>query len=320
MKDNYSVAVIGAGEMGYGLAVHFVTQKQDVTLIDHREENLERAKTKIRESVAFLNEHEMAGETPDEVINEIRFTLDTEAGVADADIVLETISEDLEAKQRLLAEVAPHVPDAAIIASNTSSIPITDIAESVPESAGAVVGCHWWNPPYLLTPVEVIKGERTTEETMDRITEFVRSVDRDPILVEKDAPGFVWNRVQFAVVRECVHIAEEGIASLEDVNRAIRDGYAVRSAAVGPLETIDINGLGLYHTIAKDLYPDLTDADEPHQLVRDRVEDGNTGVDSGAGFFEYDTSTSDVISRRDERVTAIRDALQNRAEGLDQSE
>ena len=300
------VAIVGAGAMGHGLAVQCLRHGLDVTLIDHRQANLDSALSSIRDTADARID-----DWPANAEDRLHTTLDLPAGVTSVDVVLETITEDVDAKRDLFSRLAEHAPSDALLASNTSSIPIGDIAAAVPEDADRVAGCHWWYPPYLLRPVEVVRGEATSDGTIARLEAFVEAVDRDPINVERDVPGFVWNRVQFAVVRECLHLVEEGVASVEDVNRAIRDGYATRTAAVGPFETMDIAGLDLFSTIAGDLFPELSDDDEPQSPLTDAVEAGRTGIDAGAGFFEYDESPEAVTGRRDERVAAIRRALED---------
>ncbi|GAA0307604.1 3-hydroxyacyl-CoA dehydrogenase family protein [Halarchaeum salinum] len=313
MLQTQNVAIVGAGNMGHGFAAHFVIQDKDVTLIDHRQPNLDEAEAQIRDVVAFLREEGLTELSPDDVVDAIDFTLDTAAGVDGVDLVVETVSEDLDTKHEVFADFAPAAPDEALLASNTSGIPITDIAKGVPEYAERVVGCHWWFPPYLLPTVEVIRGELTSDETLERMEAFVESVDRIPLTVEKDAPGFLWNRIQHALFREAIHIAEEGIASLEDVNRAIRDGYAIRTAAIGPIETIDIAGLDLTQTVGDDLYPHLCDDDETSDLFDEYLERGRGGIEDGAGFFEYDEDPSGITQARDEQVMAIRRALTGEA-------
>jgi 3-hydroxyacyl-CoA dehydrogenase len=312
MSHPNEVSVVGAGAMGHGLAAQCARSGQDVTLVDHRQRNLDYARDRIRDALAFLDERDLVDREPSWVLERIEFTLDTAEGVDSADVVLETVTEDLTAKRDLFADLARAAPADAVLASNTSSIPITEIAEGAPEHADRIAGCHWWYPPYLLTPVEVVRGEETADETVDRLRSFVEAVDRDPVLVERDVPGFVWNRVQFAVVRECLHIVEEGIASVDDVNRAIRDGYATRTAAIGPFETMDVAGLDLFETIAEDLYPELATDDEPQAPLGDRVRDGRTGIDADSGFFDYDVAPEAVTRRRDEAVAAIRRALDER--------
>jgi 3-hydroxyacyl-CoA dehydrogenase len=316
MPHSDAVAIIGAGDMGHGFAAHFAAHGHDVTLIDHRQVNIDDARERIRDVVSFLNGEGVTAATPDEVLEAIAFTLDRAGGVADADLVLESISEDLETKREMFAALADEAPDEAVLATNTSGIPITDIAEAVPEAADRVAGCHWWYPPYLLPTVEVVRGEETADATMDYLEAFLESVDRIPVRVERDVPGFVWNRIQMAIFRESLHLAEEGVASLEDINRAIRDGYALRTAAIGPIETIDIAGLDLVRTVIGDLSPHLCDDDEPNPLFEQYLSEGRGGIEDGAGFFEYDESPEAITGRRDERVMAIRRALDREA-GVD---
>jgi 3-hydroxyacyl-CoA dehydrogenase len=304
-----AVAVVGAGTMGHGLALQFARHGAGVTLVDHRESNLEDARRGIDDALDFLDTEGWLDADPDAVRDRIGYTLDTAAAVADVDLVVETVSEELAVKGDVFGTIAAAAPDDAVLATNTSGIPITDIAATVPEAADRIVGCHWWNPPYLLPTVEVIRGERTSDETVERTAAFVEAVEREPIRVERDVPGFVWNRIQFAVIRECTHLVAEGVASLEDVERAVRDGYALRTAAIGPFETADLAGLELFRSIAANLYPHLSDADEPGPVFDERLDAGRGGVADGAGFHEYDEAPTDVIRRRNERVAAIRRSL-----------
>lgn len=309
MHDLLDVSVVGAGAMGHGLALHCALEGADVTLVDHRQSNLDTARDRIGETVDFLAREGLTDATADETLGDVTLTLDLAEGVATADVVIETVSEDLTVKRDLFERLAGAAPDEAILASNTSSLSIDAIADAVPDDAGRVAGCHWWYPPYLLRPVEVVRGTHTDEKTVDRLCAFVETVDRDPVLVERDVPGFVWNRVQFAVVRECLHIVDEGLASAEDVNRAVRDGYATRTAAIGPFETMDIAGLDLFETICEELFPDLATDEGPQRPLRERVRDGRTGIGVGSGFFDYEDSPEAVTRRRDERVAAIQRAL-----------
>ncbi|MFB6256101.1 MAG: 3-hydroxyacyl-CoA dehydrogenase family protein [Haloplanus sp.] len=304
-----AVAVVGAGTMGHGLALQFARHGAGVTLVDHRESNLGDARAGVDDALDFLAAEGLLDADPDTVRDRLDYTLDTSAAVAGVDLVVETVSEELAIKESVFTELAAAAPEDAVLATNTSGIPITDIAAAVPEAADRVVGCHWWNPPYLLPTVEVVRGTATSDDTVARTAAFVEAVNRKPIRVERDVPGFVWNRIQFAVLRECTHLVSEGVASLADVERAVRDGYALRTAVVGPFETADLAGLDLFRTIAADLYPHLSDADEPEGLFDERLAAGRGGVDDGSGFHAYDTSPADVIRRRDERVAAIRRVL-----------
>ena len=310
MPGTQAVTVVGAGDMGYGFALHFTVQGLDVTLVDVDASVLETARERIRGSAALLSEHGLTDRDPDDVVEAITYETETAAGVTDADVVLEAVPENVDVKHAVFREVAAAAPADAILASNTSGIPITEIAAAVPTAADRVVGCHWWFPPFLLTPVEVIRGEETADETIARLTAFVEAVDRDPIHVEKDIPGFVWNRIQAAIARECLYLVEEGVASVEDINRAIRDGYAVRTAATGPFETLDLAGLDLVEVGAERRCPTLSNADEPPEILRELVASGRTGVKVGAGFFEYDRPADEVIRERDATVATIQQCLE----------
>jgi len=309
MSTTRDIGVLGAGDMGHGFAAHFAVHGHDVTLCDHRESNLEDARERIHDVVSFLWEEEVTDRSPEAVTASIDFTTDRATGFVTADLVLESVPEDLEVKHEVFRELAEVAPPDAVLASNTSGLPITEIAEGVPEDAERVVGCHWWYPPYLLPTVEVVRGEETSDETIERVTAFLRSVDRDPVLVEKDVPGFVWNRIQMAIFRESLHLVEEGVASAEDVNKAIRDGYALRTAAIGPLETIDIAGLDLVRTVLGDLSPHLCNDDEPNPVLDEQLAAGRDGIHSGAGFFEYDEMPEEITRSRDSQIMAIRRAL-----------
>ncbi|MDR9429429.1 MAG: 3-hydroxyacyl-CoA dehydrogenase NAD-binding domain-containing protein [Natronomonas sp.] len=306
MSHVQRTAIIGAGIMGCGLATHFARHGIGVMLIDHRQSNIDDAKATVSRAAAFLESEELATADPDELTDDISFTLDRDSGVRNADLVLETISEDLDAKRALFSDVVSVAPDDAVLATNTSGIGITAIAEPFPDAADRIVGCHWWNPPYMMPLVEIVRGENTADATVERTRSFLESVERTPIVVERDVPGFVWNRIQFAVIRECMHLIEEGVASLEDVNAAVRDGYALRTAVVGPFETIDLTGLELYRTVAEDLYPHLSNDDAPGSVFDVALESGRGGVEAGAGFFEYDDSPEAVVLNRDRRIAAIR--------------
>lgn len=293
--------------MGAGLAVQFARHGATISLVDHRESNLADACEAVADATAFLDDRGLLDPSPDDVCDRVAYTLDLADACAGVEMVLESVSENLDTKARVFETAAAATED-AVLATNTSSLAVTDVAGRVPDHADRVVGCHWWNPPYLLPTVEVVAGAETSEATVERTADLVEAVDREPIQVRKDVPGFVWNRVQFAVLRECAHIVETGIASVADVDRAVRDGYALRTAAVGPFETADLSSLSLFRTIAAELYPSLSDVDAPGRAFDDRIEAGREGVAAGAGFHEYDETAREAVRRRDERVAALRAA------------
>ena len=308
--------IVGAGTMGYELAVQFARHGAAVTVVDHRQSNIDEARERVGEALAFLDREGMLAADADSVVDRIDYSLDLADAADGVDFVLESVSEDIDVKADVFGTLAEATED-AVLASNTSGLQITDIADTVPEAADRVVGCHWWNPPYVMPLVEVIRGEATSDRTVERTTATVEAVERDPITVERDVPGFVWNRIQFAVLREATHIVEEGIASVEDVERAVRDGYALRTSVVGPFETADISGVDLFGDIAAELYPHLSDADERGPQFDERIAEGRTGVEAAEGFRSYEESLSEVVARRDETVAAVVRAREDAGRGGD---
>ncbi|EMA54762.1 3-hydroxyacyl-CoA dehydrogenase NAD-binding protein [Halococcus salifodinae DSM 8989] len=295
--------------MGAGLAVQFARHGHPVTLVDHRQSNLDDAIERIVDAAELLSKESCAETTAEALLERIEFTLDREAGVSSAELVVESVSEDLAVKRELFRSIGEAAPDTAILASNTSGLRITDIAAGAERYAERIVGCHWWNPPYIMPLVELVPGEETSDATVDELESLVKSVDRTPIRLQRDAAGFVWNRIQFAVLRECIHIVDEGIASVEAVDAAVRDGYALRTATVGPFETVDISGVDLFETIGEELYPELSARQTPSERFDELLTAGREGVDAGAGFYDYDESLETVVHRRDRKIARLRNAL-----------
>lgn len=305
--SNPITSIIGAGDMGHGFAIQFADHNHEVTLVDHKQSNLDYAETRITNTLEFLNAKDLLESTPESIHDRITYTTTLAHPASSSDLILETVTEDLDTKRSLFKSLEEHADPTAILATNTSGIPITDIASGL-SAANRIVGCHWWYPPYLLRPVEIVRGTKTTQETIDSLATILRNIDRDPIFVEKDIPGFVWNRVQSAVIRECLHLVSNGVATAEDVNRAIRDGYATRTAAIGPLETVDIAGLDLFKTVLDDISPELCNDTRANPVLTEYIEQDRTGIDDGEGFFQYSSSPDEVTRRRDELIVAIQRA------------
>jgi 3-hydroxybutyryl-CoA dehydrogenase len=162
------------------------------------------------------------------------------------------------------------------------------------------------NPPHLMPPVEVIRGERTADATADLACSMAERVGRIPIRVEKDVPGFLWNRLQLALVREAIHVVEEGIAGPRDVDLAITAGLGLRWAAVGPFRLMDLGGLATFHAIAEYLYKNLSAAQEPQRTLAEKVAAGDTGLTAGRGFYDYSAHHADAtLVARDARLLEL---------------
>jgi 3-hydroxybutyryl-CoA dehydrogenase len=203
--------------------------------------------------------------------------------VGDADFVVEAALENLAVKQALFAEVERHAPAHAILASNTSVIPITSIMEGVADGA-RTVGTHWWNPPFLVPLVEVIGTDRTSQETIDATMALHEAIGKTPVHVKKDVPGFVGNRLQHALWREAISLVEHGICDARTVDTVIKASFGRRLAVLGPLENADLVGTDLTLAIHNTVLPSIESRPGPSPYLEGLVASGKLGMKSGEGF------------------------------------
>ncbi len=247
------VVILGPGLMGAQIACEYALGGHEAVVLARRPDV---ARERIDRGFASALEHYLASA---EQIAEARtrLTIVTDPAAArDARIIVESVVEELAQKAAALAPVMAVAPE-AIVASNTSSIPITAIGEATgaPERT---VGAHYWNPPLLMPLVEVIRGEATTDDVVNFVMETVEGLGKRPVLVERDVPGFVWNRLQLALLREAVWIVERGVASPEVVDEIVRDGLARRWRYTGPFQTAALGGASTFERVAGNLWPVLS--------------------------------------------------------------
>jgi 3-hydroxybutyryl-CoA dehydrogenase len=193
--------------------------------------------------------------------------------LAGAGLVVETVVEDLAVKRDLLARIEDLCPADAVIATNTSSLRIEDLAEAL-GAPGRFAGLHFLKPAHLTAVVEVVPGPETTPEVTAALGELAARMGKTPLVVRRGVPGFIWNRIQFAVLRECLHMLEEGVADAADIDAAVSDGLAPRWMAAGPLATADLGGLRTFALVAAELFPHLADGHEVPAELRDRAARG----------------------------------------------
>jgi len=229
----------------------------------------------------------------------IRTTTDLAAAAEAADFAVEAIAENLEAKHavfRVLDErCAPH----AILATNPSGLPITAIATATKRPA-QVIGAHFVNPAYVLPLVEVIKGEHTSAETVAFTRALLTAMGKKPVVVWKDVPGFVGNRIQVAMMRECFNIVERGIASAEDVDILVKNSFGFRLPVIGPFESFDLVGLDVVLAVAEYLLPDLSASLQPPPLLREKVASGAKGAKTGQGMYPWPPEKIQaILAKRD---------------------
>ena len=260
-------AVIGAGVMGHAIAQVFARRGCPVMLYDIGEGLLADAMEKVRANLALYVEMGLENAASVEaVLSRINTTTDLGAAVADAQFITEAVLEDKELKKRIFREIAGAAPRDAILASNTSTLPLALIGEELEERDRLII-THWFNPPHLIPVVEVIRGESTSDETFERTVAFLKFLRKEPVHVRKPLPGFLVNRIQTAMFREIMALLEEGVASAEDIDKAVRGSFGLRLAVMGPLAVVDLGGVHLWHKGAQSLYPLLDASKAPAKAV-----------------------------------------------------
>lgn len=308
MTNIKKIGIAGAGTMGSSMAETFAKYGYEVTLFDLFEEALAKAERLIGiNQKTEVTEGLVSEEKSRELMGRIKYTVDMEA-LAETDIVIEAILEKIEVKHDFWGKLSKLVREDAILASNTSGLSITKIAEVV-DRPERFAGMHWINPPHIIPLIEVIKGEKTSEEAAAAVYALAEAVGKKPVIV-KDAPGFALNRIQLAILRECLYIVEEGIASPEDVDRVMKYALGVRYACLGPFEVSDHGGLDIFYNIASYLFEDLCDEKKPFGLLADAFEKGEYGVKSQRGFYDYsDGKDEAAIMYRDQMYTKVSKCL-----------
>ena len=279
-----AVAVIGAGTMGHGIAYVATLAGCSVALTDSRPEVIPPAIRRIGDLYTGGVKRGKLGEA-DVAAAAARLRADRDLGsaVREADVVIEAVVEDLGVKQRLFAELERAAPATALLATNTSSLSVGAIASAV-RDPGRVVGLHFFNPVHAMKLVEVVTHERTEPGTLDRALAFVRQLGKEPIVV-KDAPGFASSRLGLALGLEAMRMLEQGVASAEDIDKAMELGY---NHPMGPLKLTDLVGLDVRLAIAEYLHQTLEEPQfEPPQILRDKVAKGELGKKAGKGFYRW---------------------------------
>ena len=270
------IAVIGGGLMGTGIAQIFAAAGHPVSLFEPDAGVRATVRSRAADNLRLVGEDTAAAER-------IEVTGDLTAAVGIADYVTEAAPERLELKRSIFADLVKLAPRAAILASNTSVIPITRIAEGL-DTADRIVGTHWWNPPYLVPLVEVVQAERTSDATIAATMALLTSIGKMPAHVKKDLPGFVANRLQHALWREAIAMVAEGVCDAATLDTCVKNSFGLRLPVLGPLENADLVGLDLTLDIHKTMIPELDRHDRPNAYLEAKVAGGKLGFKSGEGF------------------------------------
>jgi 3-hydroxyacyl-CoA dehydrogenase len=297
-------AVIGTGTMGPGMGAVLARAGIAVAMYDVSEEALARSKAGVGLAEGVLDQLE----TPHVEGGSIRYTADLADALEDVDFVFEAVPEKLEIKHEVFRNLERHVAADTILASNTSGIPITKIAEGC-EHPERVVGTHWSNPPHLIPMIEVIPGERTSGETVDTAVALVERIGYEAV-VEREVPGFVENRILYAIMREAVDLVDRGIIDADGMDRCVRWGIGYKLAVIGPMELLDMAGLDIYQAVGGYLNQDLCNSPEVSKTITDRTAEGKLGMKTGGGLYEYTPERADQLrAERARKLVGVRKAL-----------
>jgi 3-hydroxybutyryl-CoA dehydrogenase len=298
MSKIKNIAIIGAGMMGHGIAQIFANRGYSVALMDVSDDLLARAIENIRSNLILMAEKNIGTQHDIErVISKIKTTTDMNEAAGDAHFVVEAVSENLDLKQKVFQELDVLCQRDTILATNTSVISITEIASKA-KFRNRIVGTHFWNPPYLIPLVEVIRGEDTSDRTIEQTFSLLQAVGKHPVRVNKDVPGFVANRLQHALWREAISIVEKGIADAETVDECVRYGFGLRLPVLGPMENTDMVGTDLVLAIHDYILKHLESSPEPSPLLKKMVEHGNLGFKSGRGFQEWPKEKTEKSTKK----------------------
>ena len=274
------IAVIGSGIMGAGIAGGFAAEGAQVALLGRSAPKCEQARAQALELAAGLRG---AAVPPDRIECA---PIDDWNGWDGVDLVIETVTENLALKQGLFAMLDARVPAAVPIGSNSSGFPISKIAAGL-KTRSRMLGTHYFMPAHIVPLVEVVLGEDSDPETGERVCAIFRTLGKKPVLVRKDIPGFLANRIQHALMREALSLIDAGIASPEDVDLAVRYSFGFRYAAVGPILQKEISGWDTVYNAAREIYPSLSNTAEVPRCLAERFALGKHGMKTGEGFLKW---------------------------------
>ena len=282
------VTVLGQGVMGPDIALCFALSGYEVTGVDILEKPLDRAAHKTSLNCRQMVEGGiLTEEEAKKVQDRITRTLGWEGSVSTADFIMEAVPEDMETKQDVFSRCDALCSKDIIIASNTSSMSITQIASKMKQSERAITA-HWTIPAHLSPMVEIVCGEKTSAETKGLAFELLKATGKHPVFC-KDTPGFIHNFLQFALINAALALIEKRIALPEDIDSVVRNGFGLRLASVGPIQFLDMCGLDTVHNVLKYLHEITRDPGyKPPEVIQEKVNKGELGVKTGKGFYSYE--------------------------------
>ena len=294
VTDIKKIAVVGVGTMGTGIAQVFAQSGYTVAINDTDHGALERAKSKIKASVTtLLDRHLLTNKEADKILPRIRFIKDLALAVRDADFIVEAINEDLQLKRDLFKRLDHLSPRHTIIASNSSTLSIDEIAEGT-KRVRKLILTHFINPPQVIPLVEVARGSKTSQETLSVTLKLLKNAGKRPLVCNKIIPGYLINSFNSAIMFTALSLLSMDVASMEDIDRAFTEALGPRYSVIGPFKTMDLFGLDIIWQGVKSFNANAHN-DPRVASIRKLVEAGNFGVKTGKGFYRYDPKSPDRV-------------------------
>ena len=286
------IGICGTGTMGATMAQIFAEQGYETLLWGRTESSLERGR-----HILTIGESQY-----------LKLTTQLE-DLSDCDIIIESIAEHLETKQDFFEKLSHIVRPDTILATNTSGLSMNKICERV-QGRDRFLGMHWFNPSNMIPLIEIICNDETNPKCAQDVYELAKAIGKRPVICRKDVPGFIANRIQFAILRECMSIVENDVASVEDVDAVMKYGLGFRYAAYGPFEVADFGGLDTFYHISEYLNADLCDSKKPMKLIEDLYEAGHYGVKTGQGFYDYSgDQASEAVRIRNQKYADVKKCM-----------
>jgi 3-hydroxybutyryl-CoA dehydrogenase/5-formyl-3-hydroxy-2-methylpyridine 4-carboxylate dehydrogenase len=301
-----TAAIVGTGTMGPGMAATLARGGMTVRCFDTSEAARERTMGEVETAHSVLDR---IGGAAADTRGSVTVHSDLAEAVADVDLVIEAVPENAEVKDKVFAELDRLAPAAAILASNTSGIPISRIQEAVSDPS-RVVGMHWSNPPHVIPVIEVIAGAKTSPEVVERLRATIEAMGLVAVRVLRDVPGFVENRVLYAIMRECLSLVDNGVISAEELDTCVKWGIGFKLAVIPPLQLLDVAGLDIYNAVASYLNKDLDNRSDVSETVTSKVAAGELGMKTGSGLFGYTAEEAQALrQQRAQKLVAVRRVL-----------
>lgn len=294
------IAIIGAGTMGHGIAEAFAMYGYNVNLFDASKDILAKVKDTIKSELEILAEEEIINDNEiEEILDRIILFEDLKDTVKDRDYIIEAVPEKIELKQELFNKFDEWCPKHTIITSNTSSLKLSEMIKDISnERKSKCMVTHWYNPAHIMPIAELSFFGQTSEETYQIVEAIYQSLGKQTVKVLKDIPGLVANRIQQGVAREVFSLIEMGVASPEDIDKALKFGPAFRYASSGQLEIADFGGLDIWCTVGNNLLSVMDNSTCANRLLKEKVQEGNLGIKAAKGFYNYEDVDLEEIKKK----------------------